>query len=43
VLRSLDQIPLAGTRRPWRLRMSYPADLVTLRHGRLADGVLSLR
>ncbi|MGO4258545.1 flavin-containing monooxygenase [Marmoricola sp. RAF53] len=43
VLRSLDQIPLAGTRRPWRLRMSYPADLVALRHGRLDDGVLRLR
>jgi monooxygenase len=38
VLRSIDQFPRAGSRAPWRLGMSYPNDVRTLRHGRIDDG-----
>ncbi|MFL6056617.1 MAG: flavin-containing monooxygenase [Actinoallomurus sp.] len=40
VLRSIDEFPRSGSRAPWRLRMSYPHDLFTLRYGRIDDGVL---
>jgi len=38
VLRSIDKFPRAGSRAPWRLSMSYPRDVVTLRHGKIDDG-----
>jgi monooxygenase len=38
VLRSIDKFPRAGSRKPWRLSMSYPQDLVTLRFGKIDDG-----
>jgi cation diffusion facilitator CzcD-associated flavoprotein CzcO len=40
VLRSIDRFPRAGSRRPWRLGMSYAHDVVALRHGRIEDGAL---
>jgi cation diffusion facilitator CzcD-associated flavoprotein CzcO len=40
VLRSIDEFPRSGSRAPWRLRMSYPHDLFTLRYGRIDDGIL---
>ncbi|WP_255955060.1 flavin-containing monooxygenase [Streptomyces odontomachi] len=40
VLRSVDAFPRAGSRAPWRLGMNYAHDLLTLRHGRVDDGVL---
>jgi monooxygenase len=40
ILRSADQMPKQGSRTPWRLRMSYPFDVVTVRLGRLDDGVM---
>ncbi|HEX6470439.1 MAG TPA: NAD(P)/FAD-dependent oxidoreductase [Streptosporangiaceae bacterium] len=40
VLRSIDEFPRAGSRRPWQVRMSYPHDLLTLRYGRIDDGAL---
>jgi monooxygenase len=40
VLRSIDEFPRAGSRRPWRLGMSYAHDVVTLRHGRIDDGTM---
>ncbi len=40
VLRSLDRLPSAGTRPPWRLRQNYLVDLRSLREGPLEDGVL---
>jgi cation diffusion facilitator CzcD-associated flavoprotein CzcO len=40
VLRSIDQFPKAGSRRPWRLGMSYAHDLVALRHGKVDDGAM---
>jgi cation diffusion facilitator CzcD-associated flavoprotein CzcO len=39
VLRSLDQLPKQGPT-PWRLRMNYFLDLMTLRFGRIDDGTL---
>jgi cation diffusion facilitator CzcD-associated flavoprotein CzcO len=38
VLRSIDQFPRAGSRKPWRLGMSYAHDVVTLRFGKIDDG-----
>jgi len=40
VLRSLDELPKAGSRKPWRLGMSYAHDLVKLRYGAIEDGTL---
>jgi len=40
VLRAVDQFPTAGSRRPWRLGMSYAHDVYILRHGRIADGTI---
>jgi len=40
VLRSIDQFPRSGSRAPWRLGMSYAHDVVTLRYGRISDGVM---
>jgi len=37
VLRSLDRFPKQGSRPPWRMRQSYPQDLVALRYGRVDD------
>jgi monooxygenase len=38
VLRSINQFPKAGSRRPWRLSMNYLQDVVTLRYGKINDG-----
>jgi len=35
--------PAQGSRTPWRLRQNYFFDYLTLRFGRLADGVLAFR
>lgn len=40
VLRSVDSFPKQGSKAPWRLRMNYFRDLVTLRHGRLVDSAM---
>ena len=40
VQRGAAALPLQGTRGPWRVHQNYLADLVTLRFGRLDDGVL---
>jgi len=40
VLRSIDQFPRAGSRKPWRLGMSYFHDVMTLRYRRLEDGAM---
>ncbi len=40
VQRSLHALPKQGSRAPWRLRQNYLWDVVTLRRGRLDDGVL---
>ena len=43
VLRAIDRFPKAGSKKPWRLGMVYPQDIVTLRHGRIDDGVLRFK
>ncbi|HEX6360982.1 NAD(P)/FAD-dependent oxidoreductase [Actinophytocola sp.] len=40
VLRSIDEFPKAGSRKPWQLGMSYPHDVVALRHRPLEDGAM---
>ncbi|WP_279338389.1 NAD(P)/FAD-dependent oxidoreductase [Sphingosinicella sp. YJ22] len=41
--RAAAELPKQGERGPWRLRQSYAADLMNLRFGRVADGVLTFR
>jgi monooxygenase len=38
--RVIDQLPKQGSAQPWKLSQNYITDLVTLRHGSVADGVL---
>lgn len=40
VLRSVDEFPRQGSKRPWRLHQNYALDVFELRRGELADGVL---
>jgi hypothetical protein len=40
VQRSVHQLPKNGSRKPWQLGMSYAHDVVTLRHGRVDDGIM---
>jgi monooxygenase len=37
VLRSIDQLPKQGARRPWRLHQNYAADIRLLKHGPVDD------
>ena len=39
--RALDQLPKQGTKKPWKLNQNYLADLMTLRYGKVDDGVLT--
>lgn len=43
VLRSLDKFPKQGAEAPWKLRMNYLRDVVTLRHGSVADEAMRFR
>ena len=43
VQRSLEDLPKQGAKWPWRLGMSYPVDVVTLRLGSVDDGVMEFR
>ncbi|HTB50435.1 MAG TPA: NAD(P)/FAD-dependent oxidoreductase [Solirubrobacteraceae bacterium] len=40
VLRSIDQFPKQGSKAPWKLHQNYPLDIVNLRFGSVADGVM---
>ncbi len=40
IQRALDRLPKQGHKAPWRLRENYPLDLLSLRYGRVDDGVL---
>ena len=40
VLRSLDQMPKQGSKKPWRLRQNYPLDLRAVRYSPIDDGTL---
>ncbi|MFC4603142.1 flavin-containing monooxygenase [Rhodococcus kronopolitis] len=39
VLRTVDSFPRQGDAAPWRLRMNYFRDLITLRHGSVVDSM----
>ena len=43
VQRALAGLPKQGVRRPWRLYQNYLLDLLSLRYGRLQDGILEFR
>jgi cyclohexanone monooxygenase len=43
VVRAIDKLPKQGDRPPWRLYQNYLLDLLTLRFGRVEDGVLRFR
>jgi cation diffusion facilitator CzcD-associated flavoprotein CzcO len=40
VQRSVAKLPKQGSKRPWRLYQNYALDIVSLRFGRLDDGVM---
>jgi monooxygenase len=40
VRRAVDKLPKQGDRRPWRLYQNYALDIVSLRFGRVNDGVM---
>jgi cyclohexanone monooxygenase len=40
VQRAVAILPKQGTRRPWQVYQSYLADLITIRWGRIADGIM---
>ncbi len=40
VQRSVAKLPKQGSRRPWRLYQNYALDIVTLRYGKIDDGVM---
>jgi monooxygenase len=40
VQRSVAQMPKQGSRRPWRLYQNYALDIVSLRFGKVDDGVM---
>lgn len=41
VLRAIEQWPRQGSVAPWRLKMSYASDLVSIRHGAIDDGTMA--
>ena len=40
VQRSIAKLPKQGSKRPWRLYQNYALDIVTLRYGKVDDGVM---
>jgi monooxygenase len=40
VQRSIAEMPKQGSKRPWRLYQNYALDIVTLRYGKIDDGVM---
>ena len=40
VTRSMDKFPKQGMTKPWKLYQNYALDLVTLRYGKVDDGVM---
>jgi monooxygenase len=43
VQRVIHTLPKQGSKRPWRLYQDYFKDLITMRYGRLEDGVMEFR
>jgi cation diffusion facilitator CzcD-associated flavoprotein CzcO len=40
VQRSVAKMPKQGSKRPWKLYQNYALDIVSLRHGKIDDGVM---
>ncbi len=40
VQRSLDKFPKQGAKAPWKMPQNYARDIMTLRFGRIDDGVM---
>ncbi len=40
IKRALPNLPKQGSRAPWKLHQNYLMDIVTLRHGKVDDGVM---
>ncbi|MDR7228990.1 cation diffusion facilitator CzcD-associated flavoprotein CzcO [Caulobacter sp. BE264] len=40
ITRSIGQFPKQGTRKPWKVHQNYALDLMTLRMGKVEDGVM---
>ena len=40
VQRAIEQLPKQGSKKPWKLYQNYIRDLITLRFGRIDDGVM---
>jgi monooxygenase len=40
VQRSVAKFPKQGSKRPWKLYQNYVLDIVSLRFGRIDDGVM---
>ena len=40
VLRSIDQLPKQGLKKPWTLRQNYPRDILDMRYGKMNDGAM---
>ncbi len=40
VQRAIKQLPMQGSKKPWKLYQNYAVDLVTLRFGKLDDGTM---
>jgi cation diffusion facilitator CzcD-associated flavoprotein CzcO len=40
IKRSIEKIPKQGSKRPWRLYQNYALDIVSLRFGKVNDGVM---
>jgi cyclohexanone monooxygenase len=36
----LNVLPKQGSKRPWKVYQNYISDLLSLRYGRIADGVM---
>ena len=36
----MDKFPKQGMKKPWKLYQNYALDLVTLRYGKVDDGVM---
>jgi cyclohexanone monooxygenase len=40
VQRAASHLPQQGSRRPWQVYQNYLQDMITIRYGRIADGVM---
>jgi cyclohexanone monooxygenase len=40
VQRAKGELPQQGSRRPWQVYQNYLQDMLTIRYGRIADGVM---